>query len=1257
MHGWKFCRSNRTLGSLWQLVAIVTPFVIFRYFEHFGESDPWKTRIDDIVGNNNPMDTSTHKFPHQNTEQTNPSLPKASLPVRVGTWPECNMNICYMMIRKLALAAVCCASLMMSAVALGQTNVGTELDLLRRDDIRTQLGLTETQTQKIDEVTKAGAISQEFIKGYLERMKGKTPEEQTAIRTEMNQAVLKAKEAAGLEGLKLLDSRQLKVLRSLYVAQAGIRALTDSRVAADFSLTDEQKSKLAALNTARSEAATQLGFNASEEQTAAFKAEWEAKFLEVLNADQKGLWAAINSESGAVQAPLTALAGTTSPQSNSAEAATNDVPPPGAQITSSFGSAADGAEASQLVEKFSFNFRYAPWEQVLQDFALSTGYTLDMAQIPNGTFSHIDSKEYNVDQTLDIMNGYLQRKGFTLVRKDGFLVCVNVDKGIPNILVPDVSLEQLTAKDAEGNYKVGENELVRIQILLKGVDVGVMATEVESLTGPLARMTALTQSGMLIISDTGANLRKINTFLQAAMANVEKNLIFRSYPLVNIDAEEAEFMLLAQFGMRQGASAVPNVSSGSNDGRRGQPVAPPAQTSSLKVMSDTRTNSLFVTGSKDDQALVEEIIKAIDIDELPDGTKLTRTGAAGPYLRVYKVSGRADQAALSINAMMPGVVVNEDNSAGTVHIFGTSKQHQQVAEWVEAFATGSGAAGSVAVIPLVKMDPLSAAATLRNLFVSEGTAAPTIETDLYGNRVIVKGTATQVDQIKQVLKDLGEDGTGVRSRGEGGTMRRYSLRGRDPAEFMPYLEREWTNNESTPIRIVVPTKNGPIRDLRTPSKAAPKATEERGAEPPESPATTQSSRRSGVRKQTGYVVVRRQDAGPEDIPPVDDSSKDPVDKQQGPFDGIQVVVDGDDLLLLYKDEEALDRLEETMDFLQQSIPYRTRWTVFYLQASDATEAAALLEQLIPSSSVTNTAESTGFSFGSVFRPITDSVSSMTGLSGIRQNPQTLRIIPDARSNSLLVTGPQSLVDEAEKLLEVLDSNDIPESLRDMQPRQLTVEYADIDEVATLVKEVFKPYMEPAAGQQQQNNPFAALMGGGGGNKKESTGVQMTIGVDRQTSSLVVSSSEALFVKVESLVKERDAAAKDARQTVRYVQLMHSDATMVQNSLSAMFPRVTSSSTKTTSSSTSDNPSRPENSNPNNGNNSNSQTPANPFGGRGGTRGFSPFGGGGGFTPFGGGGNGGSPFGGGGNGGSPFGGGGNGGNPFGGGRGGRGGSGR
>ena len=799
------------------------------------------------------------------------------------------MNICPKLFRFLRLAVFCSGMLFTSAAAFGQANVGTELDLLRRDDIRTQLGLTETQTQKIEEAAKAGTISQDFFKPYLEKMKGKTPEEQSAIREEMKQAVVKAKEDVGLQSLNLLDSRQLKMLRSIYISEAGYRSLTDNRVAADLSLTDEQKAQLVELNTARSEAATKLGFSATDEQKALFKTEWEAKYLAVLNAEQKATWTSLNAGVVPVQSPVTAITDVATPGTTPmASGANSDTPPPGAQVVSSFGSVADGAEKDQLVEKFTFNFRYAPWEQVLQDFAVSTGYTLDMAQIPNGTFSHIDSKEYNVDQTLDIMNGYLQRKGFALVRRDGFLVCVNVKDGIPNILVPDVSTEELMAKDDSGHFKIGENELVRVQILLKKVDVGVMATEVEALTGPLARMTALTQSGILIISDTGSNLRKINSFLEAAIANVTPDLMFKSYPLINIDAEEAELMLLAQFGMRQGAGAALNVSAAAgNDGRRGPTPAPAGQSSTLKVMSDTRTNSLFVTGSKDDQTLVEEIIKAIDISEGPNGEKLTRAGASGPYLRVYKVAGRADQAVLSINAMMPGVVVNEDNAASTVHIFGTTKQHSQVSEWVEAFAAGSGAAGSVAVIPLVKMDPMSAAATLRNLFISEGTAAPTVETDLYGNRIIVKGTATQVDQIKQVLKDLGEDGTGVRAQGEGGNIRRYSLRGRDPDEFMEYLLEEWARNESTPIHKVTPAKKGPIRDKLVPSRKSEEASAEPEAAPAEAPSTTQSKKREGLRKQSGYVVVRRQD----ETVGEEKSGADPQSATRteggGPLDGIK----------------------------------------------------------------------------------------------------------------------------------------------------------------------------------------------------------------------------------------------------------------------------------------------------------------------------------------------------------------------------------
>ncbi len=57
--------------------------------------------------------------------------------------------------------------------------------------------------------------------------------ERTKIREEMKLATVKAKEDANARALQVLDSRQLKLLRSLYIQQAGVRAFSDSRVAAE----------------------------------------------------------------------------------------------------------------------------------------------------------------------------------------------------------------------------------------------------------------------------------------------------------------------------------------------------------------------------------------------------------------------------------------------------------------------------------------------------------------------------------------------------------------------------------------------------------------------------------------------------------------------------------------------------------------------------------------------------------------------------------------------------------------------------------------------------------------------------------------------------------------------------------------------------------------------------------------------------------------------------------------------------------------
>ncbi|MCA9036058.1 MAG: hypothetical protein KDA91_13060, partial [Planctomycetaceae bacterium] len=984
---------------------------------------------------------------------------------------------------RLLTALVFLATVIAGAESFAQRTPSGELDLLRNDEVRQELGLSELQVEKLTEIQKGATPGTEFFAPYLERMKGKPPEEAAKIREELNAAVAVERVKFQERAADVLTDPQRKALRAAYISRAGIRALGDSRVAQDLGLSDEQKTQITTLLEERRVASRNSG--STDEERDKFEQDWATKILAGLTPEQKTQWENQSKPS----TNLASAPGTMAPGGGGTGASgtvVGDVPPEGAQVVSSFGADVEMSDGRTVVDKFRFNFAYAPWEQVLKDFAAAAGYTLDLNVTPPGTLSHQDDNVYSARETLDIMNGYLLRKGFALVLKDGFLVCLDARKGgIPPTLVPDVTLEELE--------KVGDHEIVRIEVPVSNVDVGVMAQEVETLLGPIGKMSAFTQTGTLFITDAGDNLRRITRFIRNAMEKDRPDdALFKVYSLRNLPAEEAEFMLLAQFGMRQGAV---NVSASNDDRSRSRSSSTPAPTLALQVYSDTRTNSLMVTGTAKQQKLVEEIIKAIDVPENPE---MAQFRSSGPYLRVYSVTGvDAREITKSLDAMMPGVVVNEDGRAGRIHIWATAKQHEQIEEWIRQF-DGGGGSGSVAVIPLLKMDPLSAAATLRSLFLSDGADAPTIETDLYTRVLIIRGSAEQVTQIKTVLAQLGEDGTGQRNAGDGGPIRRYSLMGRDPKEFLDFLQNQWKSSEPNTIRVVIPRQSGPIRELKTPSGPLPGSEPPANNAAPDGDATTMQSRSP----RSGWVAtgLQQTDAGQVQN---NASAGEIQPETTNPYVGedIRILVNGDELILMSNDEAALDRVESMMDILQQTLPYRTTWTVFYLQASDATETAAMLEQLFPNTSVSSTSSSSGFSFGAMFQPVTDAVSNMTGLSGLSNSPQALRIIPDIRSNSLFVTGPEMVIQEMEQVLRVLDSNEIPESLRDMQPRSIIVQYADIDEVAKIVNDVFKTYTEAPAGRQQQNNPFAALMGGGGGRGNEAAAqVRMTIGVDRQTST-------------------------------------------------------------------------------------------------------------------------------------------------------------
>ena len=295
-----------------------------------------------------------------------------------------------------------------------------------------------------------------------------------------------------------------------------------------------------------------------------------------------------------------------------------------------------------------------------------------------------------------------------------------------------------------------------------------------------------------------------------------------------------------------------------------------------------------------------------------------------------------------------------------------------------------------------------------------------------------------------------------------------------------------------------------------------------------------------------------------------------------PLAEIVIEIRDGNLVLISDDEEALDRLEARLQSLMAHMSPKTTWTIFYLRSADATEAALMLERLFPQSSVSATASGSG---GSLFGDLTGGLSSMgsslmdmTGINSLANGPMSLRIIPETRSNALFVSGPADQIADVESVLKILDAAELPAQLRSRAPRYITVEHADVNEVAQIVRDVYKEELTASsrsggnASQAMGGNPLAMLMGGGGGSSRgrnsrgggnsRQSGVKMTLGVDSRTSALVISASDSLFKQVEALVNTLDTAAKEAKRTVRIVTLENTDSTAIQQAVQALLPKTT-----------------------------------------------------------------------------------------------------
>jgi type II secretory pathway component GspD/PulD (secretin)/Spy/CpxP family protein refolding chaperone len=1075
---------------------------------------------------------------------------------------------------------------------------------LRNDATLQELGLTDEQKQKLDELNQSRRNMRESnpkLANLFSKMRDASDEERQLLQVEMQVEMTKAQGEAEAKVKEIIGDVKLTRLRQISYHRQGVSAVTQEAVSKELGLSDAQIEQINQLQDDQRSAFRELGFDASPEDRQKLTDEYRAKITAVLTPEQQTKW------QGLIGPPPadTAAAGGTGP---AAPAATTPPrvrrppvvveAPPGVTPEVSF-----GTEAKQT-QKLKFSFRYAPWMDVLKLFAESANLSIDLNAVPPGTFSYYDTKEYSPTEALDILNGYLLPKGFVLVRRDEFLVCISIDEEIAPNLVPVIGADELA--------KRGKNELLTVVFPLEGVDVEQIAKEIEQVKGPQGKVVGMKTTNSLMVTDIGTNLLRIQSLLTGATRGGPNDMVFKPYSMKHLPATEAEQVLRGLLGLQVAATNV----SGDNrtTGQRGFGFGPPPSTpapartakSSTQITADTRTNSLLVSATSAEHQLIEEALKAIDVEAEDGGT----TGAGKPFLRVYKIkSADTREVTKTIDALMPGVVVNEDNSVRAISIFATEKQHSEVDTLIRQL-DGGGGAEQVAVIPLGKMDVSVAVSTLQSMFIRDGSTAPTIQADVLGRQVMVRGSADQLAQVKTLLAELGEDGSGRKKGSDAGTFRRYPISGRDPEELIPLIERMWGTASPNPIRIVTPgqrgqgeNNSGSIKGIKRPEREAREAPQPPPANKPSASLNYKgrtAARAPSIRVQTTGLTtdelmeddeaaestetpaakppaaseadedaqleqLLRDSGAVQSAPPAEDNSSAPADDKPAPSNSespVIITVLGDELLLTSQDSAALDQLEELLAKTMEVLPPRLQWTVYTLQSADATEVATMLQQLIPESSVTSSSSSSG-GFGALGGGVSSFGSSLMGMTGIGNmaaNPQTLQIIPELRLNALFVAGPTSKVREVEEILKVLDSSELPDNLRNKSSHIVQLEYADAQEVYDVLKDVYKGYLEDGNANPQAN-ALAMLMGGGRGRNdaNQKPKVQLALGIDKRTNQIIIWGDENLSQEIEALALNLDESAQAAKRTVRVLSLQNTNSSVVTSALGQLMPKVKVSS--------------------------------------------------------------------------------------------------
>ncbi|MCC2669323.1 MAG: ral secretion pathway protein, partial [Armatimonadetes bacterium] len=234
-------------------------------------------------------------------------------------------------------------------------------------------------------------------------------------------------------------------------------------------------------------------------------------------------------------------------------------------------------------------------------------------------------------------------------------------------------------------------------------------------------------------------------------------------------------------------------------------------------------------------------------------------------------------------------------------------------------------------------------------------------------------------------------------------------------------------------------------------------------------------------------------------------------------------------LIVYASPANMKAINEIIAQIDVNLAPRTEYRIIELQYADATALSDQLNQLVDPNARAGGA-GRFFGFGGFGGGGANTMNTDRGL-------QDYKIVPDVRTNSLIVTAPVDAIESVERLAQQLDK---PSQVRDVV-RVIQLQNAIASEVATTLRNLF-------LGTQGQGGGLGFGLFGQGGRTQIPPGSpldllrQVTIVPNDQTNQLLISGPAQTFPVIESLLTSGDNGL-DRRLPQVFIEVVIADITL------------------------------------------------------------------------------------------------------------------